>query len=183
MTLFWEKGYHATSLKDLEAALRMKPGSIYAAFDSKENLFALSLERYFTRNHAALQAEFAAAPTPLVGLANFLRSIAQAEAGTPKRQACFLVKSLLNTTQSEARIRDQVSDYLGQMEALMAAFFTQAKQSGQLPASADVEALARRYQSDVTALRIEAQRGLPHAQLTASAERLAKGIEDLAVLN
>ena len=28
MDLFWEKGFHATSLKDLETALEMKPGSI-----------------------------------------------------------------------------------------------------------------------------------------------------------
>ncbi|MDX1730552.1 MAG: helix-turn-helix domain-containing protein, partial [Aurantimonas coralicida] len=34
LRLFWAKGYHATSLKDLEAALTMKPGSIYAAFQS-----------------------------------------------------------------------------------------------------------------------------------------------------
>lgn len=39
MALFWDKGFHATSLKDLEAALAMKPGSIYAAFVSKENLY------------------------------------------------------------------------------------------------------------------------------------------------
>ena len=38
--LFWRKGYHTTSLKDLEAALNMRPGSIYAAFGSKEALFA-----------------------------------------------------------------------------------------------------------------------------------------------
>ncbi|NBB84288.1 MAG: TetR family transcriptional regulator, partial [Alphaproteobacteria bacterium] len=31
MALFWAKGYHATSLRDLEAALDLRPGSIYAA--------------------------------------------------------------------------------------------------------------------------------------------------------
>ena len=33
--LFWERGYHACSLKQLETALDMRPGSIYAAFGSK----------------------------------------------------------------------------------------------------------------------------------------------------
>ncbi|MDO7728229.1 MAG: TetR/AcrR family transcriptional regulator, partial [Loktanella sp.] len=75
MTLFWQKGYHATSLKDLEGALSMKPGSIYAAFSSKENLFNLSLERYFTSNRDEFRKFMAAADTPLTGLANFLRKI------------------------------------------------------------------------------------------------------------
>ncbi|MGB2139878.1 MAG: helix-turn-helix domain-containing protein, partial [Psychrobacter sp.] len=33
--LFWHKGFHATSLKDIEQALDMRPGSIYAAFGNK----------------------------------------------------------------------------------------------------------------------------------------------------
>jgi AcrR family transcriptional regulator len=61
LRLFWAKGYHATSLKDLEAALTMKPGSIYAAFQSKEALFLAALERYFLRNRAGLAARLAAA--------------------------------------------------------------------------------------------------------------------------
>ena len=34
--LFWEKGFHATSTRDLQDAINMRPGSIYAAFGSKE---------------------------------------------------------------------------------------------------------------------------------------------------
>ena len=56
MTLFWLKGYHATSLKDLEGALKMKPGSIYAAFQSKEALFRATLERYCARMAKDLDA-------------------------------------------------------------------------------------------------------------------------------
>jgi len=44
--IFWAQGFHATSLKDLERALDMRPGSIYAAFGSKEGLFNEALDRY-----------------------------------------------------------------------------------------------------------------------------------------
>ena len=36
MTLFLEKGYPATSLKDLEAPLQMKPGGIHAAREPED---------------------------------------------------------------------------------------------------------------------------------------------------
>ena len=44
--LFWEKGFHATSLKDIEHALDMRPGSIYAAFGNKESLYSQALDLY-----------------------------------------------------------------------------------------------------------------------------------------
>jgi len=44
--LFWQKGFHATSLKDIEQVLDMRPGSIYAAFGNKNGLFQEALEHY-----------------------------------------------------------------------------------------------------------------------------------------
>ena len=57
LDLFWSKGFHATSIKDLETALGMRSGSIYAAFKSKENLYALALERYFTASQMAFERD------------------------------------------------------------------------------------------------------------------------------
>ena len=33
--LYWEKGYHATSMRNLQDVVDMRPGSIYAAFGSR----------------------------------------------------------------------------------------------------------------------------------------------------
>jgi len=48
--LYWEKGYHATSMRNLQDVINMHPGSIYAAFGSKDKLFILncgvSCEKY-----------------------------------------------------------------------------------------------------------------------------------------
>ncbi|MBC7184501.1 MAG: helix-turn-helix transcriptional regulator, partial [Marinobacter sp.] len=41
--LFWEKGYHGSSMKQIEQALDMRPGSIYATFGSKDGLFSEAL--------------------------------------------------------------------------------------------------------------------------------------------
>tara|TARA_R110002094_G_scaffold164122_1_gene148391 strand:- start:491 stop:1087 length:597 start_codon:yes stop_codon:yes gene_type:complete len=179
MTLFWQKGYHATSLRDLEGALNMKPGSIYAAFASKENLFLLSLERYFTRNRDEFRKAMDVAQTPLTGLADFLRGIGAANQTDPTRRACMLVKSLLNSTPEDTAITTRISEYLSGMENEMAAVFEKAKQSGELAMDADAACLARRFQSEVTALKIEAQRQVAPAILAASANERALHIENL----
>ncbi|MDX6752024.1 helix-turn-helix domain-containing protein [Geminicoccaceae bacterium 1502E] len=179
LMLFWKKGYQATSLKDLEAGLAMKPGSIYAAFSSKEALFALALERYFEKNRDALRTRFLQAPSPLAALADHLRSIARSEADDPHCRACMLVKTLLAATPEDAAIAARAQRYLDAMKTEIAAAFERARRQGELQASADPDRLARRYQSNLTALRIEAHRGLADKELTALAEEMAQEVERL----
>ncbi len=173
LTLFWQKGYHATSLKDLEAALRMKPGSIYAAFQSKEALFLLALERYYQKNLQTIRALLAREASPLAALAQFLRSFAMTEADDPRRQACMVVRTMLDATEADAALGAQARVYLDQMTGEFRAIFEAAKQAGELPDQADTGRLARRYQANMTALRIEAQRGIARAALMELATDMA----------
>ena len=76
MQLFWTKGYHATSMKDLEAALTMRPGSIYAAFHSKEALFRATLDRYADRMTADLTRLIDTSPSPIAALRQHLLGLA-----------------------------------------------------------------------------------------------------------
>ena len=46
MRLFWERGYHATSTRDLTEAMGVNPYSLYAEFGSKEGLYEHALEHY-----------------------------------------------------------------------------------------------------------------------------------------
>lgn len=179
LNLFWTKGYHATSLKDLEAALKMKPGSIYAAFSSKEALFLAALERYFHRNQESLGSIVQEGDSPLTGLADHLRELGRIGRADRECRACMLVKTLLDTTESEAVIADRARLYLDELKAQFAAAFDLAKSSGELPPDADSDRLARRYQSDVMALKIEAHRGTDPVELAALAEDMARGVERL----
>ncbi|MGP6089011.1 TetR/AcrR family transcriptional regulator [Antarctobacter jejuensis] len=179
LTLFWQKGYHATSLKDLESALHMKPGSIYAAFKSKEALFLLALERYYERNVQSIRAQMAERSSPLAALAAFLRSFAQEEADDPKRRACMVVRTMLDATDAEAALAVQSRLYLDQMTGEFQKIFEAAKQARELPDTADTARLARRFQANLTALRIEAQRGLPREDLVALADDMANEVTEM----
>ncbi|MEL7378280.1 MAG: helix-turn-helix domain-containing protein, partial [Bacteroidota bacterium] len=44
--LFWERGYHATSISDLEKALGLSRSSLYNSFGGKRALYDLTLARY-----------------------------------------------------------------------------------------------------------------------------------------
>lgn len=179
MTLFWRKGYHATSLKDLEAALKLKPGSIYAAFDSKENLYLLSLERYFERSRQGFRNHMARATSPLAGLAGHYRSYADLAPEDASRQACMLTKTLVDTKATDPKITEVTQTYLDQMREEFAAAFTAARELGELPPTADPNRLARRFQANVTALRVELHRGTSKSAIKELSEDMAHEVENL----
>lgn len=179
LNLFWKTGYHATSLKDLEAELKMKPGSIYAAFSSKKALFLAALERYYLQNQSALRSMVEEVESPLKGLADHLRRLGQSRDGETECRACMLTKTLLDTTSSEPAIAEQARLYLDQLKAEFAAIFDLAKSAGEIPPDANSDRLARRFQSDVMALKIESHRGTDQAERAVLAEEMARELERL----
>ncbi|MGJ8545999.1 MAG: TetR/AcrR family transcriptional regulator [Sulfitobacter sp.] len=179
MLIFWEKGYHATSLKDLEAGLEMKPGSIYTAFCSKENLYLLALDLYVGQSLARFAAHMAAARSPLAGLAEHLRGFARLAPQDAARQVCMLTKTLVDTTSTEPNIAKHAKTHLRQIRHAFETGFARAKAAGELPQSADCAHLARRFQGAVAALRFELHLGTEQPEIAALADDLAREFEAL----
>ncbi|MEB8386931.1 helix-turn-helix domain containing protein [Rhodobacteraceae bacterium KMM 6894] len=177
MALFWDKGFHATSLKDLEATLRMKPGSIYAAFTSKENLYLLALERYFTKSRTGFRAHMARATSPLQGLADHFRSYAKMRPDDMARRACMLTKTLVDTRSTDPAIAAASHDYMRAMQEEFAAAFTAARDAGELPEDADPDRLARRFQANIAALRLALHQDMDAEDFTQLAEDMAGEVD------
>ena len=91
MTVFWSKGYDATSLPDLLEATGINRGSFYNAFGSKRNLFLLTLLTYDREERRAMLDEIGAMSDPMEAITEvFERMIAHSLADKDFR-GCFLV--------------------------------------------------------------------------------------------
>lgn len=181
MALFWQKGFHATSLKDLEAKLAMKPGSIYAAFTSKEKLYLLALERYFAQSRTQFREQVAEAASPLAAIAEHVRAYARLAPDDKSRQACMLTKTLIDTNATDPAIAAMTRNYLTAMHTEFAAVFAAAKEAGELADDADPDRLARRFQANVTALRLALHQGMAVRDFVHLTEDMAAEIENLRV--
>lgn len=173
--LFWTRGWAGTSMKDLEVALDMRPGSFYAAFGSKDALFALALERYARDGKAALD-RMVEERTPLSALRAHLLGFAAPQAG-PAR-ACMLVKTLLEVGGRNDALSARANALLDGMEVRFAQLFAAAQQAGEIAAHHDPARLARRYQADITGLRATAER--PGVDALALAQEMATDLDRLA---
>jgi AcrR family transcriptional regulator len=158
----------------------MKPGSIYAAFDSKETLYLLAMERYFEMSRAAFAGQVEKADTPLAALAAQYRSFAALAAEGAPRKACMLVKTIVDTSATDPKIAEASQRHLDEMLAAFTRVFEAAQARGDLPAGADPERLARRYQANITALRVELLRGTAADQIAMLADDMAQEVMRLS---
>lgn len=153
--LFWRHGWAGTSLKDLEAALQMKPGSFYAAFGSKDALYKLALERYATDGLERLD-HLVRTLGPLKSLQHFPQLVIGNDNAPAK--ACMLSKTLLELQTQKHPLAHDANLHLLKMERRFADLFAQAQDSGEIGGDHDPAVLARRYQSDLLGLRVSAER-------------------------
>ncbi|KUF11303.1 TetR/AcrR family transcriptional regulator [Pseudoponticoccus marisrubri] len=157
MKLFWTKGFHATSMKDLEAVLSMRPGSIYAAFKSKEALFRATIDRYAGRMEAELSTLVADSDSPLAALQRHLHGLADLTPCDRPSTTCMLVKSLLEVP-GDGELRDVITAHLDRIETIIADALRRSQEMGELSTEADPARLARWLQTSIFGLKVQAQR-------------------------
>ena len=179
LKLFWQKGFHATSLKDIEEALDMRPGSIYAAFGSKDGLFQEALDYYARLGLTELERILSHHESPLLGLAAYVRQLGGIRDKELPSQACMLVKSLLELGAREQAALQKVEMLLAGMETRFIDCFSAAQQLGELDSTLDATRLGRRLQAEVMGLRAFAQRDIESSTVHALAEDMALSIEAL----
>ncbi|MFI8480327.1 TetR/AcrR family transcriptional regulator [Pseudomonas sp. NPDC078700] len=177
--LFWSRGYYASSMKHIEQALDMRPGSLYATFGSKSGLFIEALDAYVARTGENFRLMIAGAPTVVDGLKGYLRSMVRPcdEITQAPAQACFLVKTLLEVNPEDAELLEKVDTVLALVEQRICTALEQAKAAAELRPEVDCPRLARLLQAQIIGLRVFAERDVPDAEINQLAEDMASLVD------
>jgi len=152
MELFWQHGFAATSTRDLQQALGMHPGSIYAAFGSKAGLYREALDCYAASMASQLMAHMEQHESILAGFKGFFRALLGAEAGATARM-CLLVKTQIELAGDDSALKELAASHLKHTEARFSQLLARACARGELPADTDTRALARYLQVQMMGLR------------------------------
>ena len=90
--LFWERGYAATSIQDLEKELGIKRSSLYSVFGSKRALYERTLKKYQADNLSYLRAHFKKVDNLQTAVrALFMRAVDAQLHAPDQPQGCYLV--------------------------------------------------------------------------------------------
>lgn len=153
MLLFWQKGFGATSTRDLQQAVDMRPGSIYAAFGSKEDLYAEALKHYASCMSGILDKKLAEHASGLDGLHSFFEQVLFEPVLGEAGQVCMLIKTLSELTDAHAELRAQAIASLSTMEHLFTDIIRSAQVAGEVCADDDPQRVARSLQVQLIGMR------------------------------
>lgn len=168
--LFWKKGYEATSISDLTAAMGIGAPSLYAAFGSKEALFGAALEYYRETYDEMGWGGFRAGATAREAVAALLRDSAASLTGSlcDMPRGCMVTLSMVGD-EGHAELGEAVREARLSGLARLKARLHQGVADGELPAGTDVHALARFIQTIQSGMSILARDGATREELEAVA--------------
>ncbi len=141
MWVFWEKGFRATSMVDLEAATGLQPGSIYNAFGSKKGLFLAVLDFY--REQVVGQRLWVLLQTadPLAAIEAFFRT-AYEDLAPEELAGCLLTNSATEMAIADKEIQACVAAGIAQIETAFQERLIEAQAAGVLSPDKDPALLA-----------------------------------------
>lgn len=180
MRLFWQKGFEATSVADLTAAMGIASPSLYAAFGSKEALYAEALDHYCTTYGAWGWKNFLAAPTARAAVQAWLMDSAAFFTGNvvDVPLGCMVTLSSISTAgQTELCALTRTARTAPR--AVVRTRLEQGVADGEIPASADLDALARFAHTVQNGMSLQARDGASRAELEAVAEVAMRGWDGL----
>ncbi len=154
MNAFWEYGYSGIGVAELGKVMKLKPGSLYAAFRSKEDLFLAVLEMYGRQSITRIEAALAASDSPVDGIRRYFFQLADEIAGGKAKRGCLLVNTVLELGRHGGVVQEHVNSHLQRIEKLFKDALTEARDRGELPPDKDPKALAAFLMSGIWGLRV-----------------------------
>lgn len=153
LAAFWRHGYARTSIPNLTAATGLLPGSLYAAFGSKEDMFRVAVERYVTKIRAAVTSQ----RTGVAGLQYVLDTVVRLTVKDRERRGCLVLNAIPESTTLSAETRRALQAGLDEMHQLLRRHLREAAAAA--PVAGAVEQLEALCFGAVVSIRVLGRAG------------------------
>lgn len=166
MLVFWTRGYENTSIPDLTEAIGINRPSLYAAFESKENLFRLALDRY-RRGPASYVNRALEKPTAYEIFESLLFGVVDLVTDPERPGGCLFVCGTHTIGNNGTNVAREVASRRLSGEADILKRLRSLKRSGMLPANSDPKTLAKAAATLIWGISVQASNGASKEHLQA----------------
>jgi len=134
--LFWERGYEATSITDLEQHTGLNRSSIYEEFGSKHDLFEAALACYADQVISMLFAEIREDGAGLDAVVGFFAQLAELFRCNQaiSTRGCLMINTTAELAARDERVRPAAAKYRDRVRTDFAVALERAAASGEIDA-------------------------------------------------
>lgn len=165
MRLFWTKGYHDTSIRDLVEHTGVNYYGLYDQFESKHGLFLAALDRY----GAMVMSEIAAGLKERPGGLNAIRrafdrllTFVTSENG---KAGCMMCNTAAELAPHDAAAAKRVRHNMKRLKTAFAGALSEAKTEGKIVANADVDTLGEYLATTALSVGLLVRAGMSRAHV------------------
>lgn len=174
---FWQRGYEATSVRDLADKMGISAPSLYNAYGDKHALFVQALERYLDRSMRARIRRLEESLPPKQAVHRFIEEIIAHSLNDQERRGCFLINSALEVAPHDRKLGALIAERLAEIEAFFHRSIKAAQAQGEVPRDRGAKDLARLLLGVVLGIRVLA-RAKPERALLEGIARPALALLD-----
>lgn len=166
METFWDLGYERTSTAVLVDRLGIARSSLYAAFGSKDELYAEAMDRYIENLQKRVIGELRAEGPAMDVLRSFFRRVA--DRGTPdgeRLRCCMVVRAALAGPDQPPEIRERTRQAMAELDEAFHDLLRRASEEGSLARGVKLRDTARFLTTTFQALNLAALAGRDRREL------------------
>lgn len=176
MELFQRQGYSATSMNELTTAMDMRPGSIYCAFGSKQNLLIESMDFYATEGQNKIRKILMGEGLVRQGFATVFSKMIDEVVSESCPQGCLLINMLLELSPIDETVGACARKHLANLKNVFQDALVYAQEKGELDANESADELATLLIGTAYSIRIMGRATGSRSELTVLAEQTLKRI-------
>jgi TetR/AcrR family transcriptional repressor of nem operon len=165
MLVFWEKGYEATSIQDLEQAMGLNRTSIYNAFGNKRAIFNRVMTCYKESVMSSLLAELDSTPNVREGVRRMLNAALNIHFDEDNPGGCLVVLSVLESEQHDAESRAAMQQTFQDLKSALQDRLSRAKKVGELSKDLNVGSTATTISTTMAGMMVMGKANFSKAAL------------------
>jgi TetR/AcrR family transcriptional repressor of nem operon len=158
MSVFWRKGYAATSTDDLLDAMKIGRQSMYDTFGGKRRLYLEALERYQLESVAGNIGRLRSTASPLAGIEALVVGIIASDKSLRER-GCMGVGSIGEFGNTDPDLVTSRAKSGGAQHRALIERLRHAQAANEIEANVDIERAARFVETTMFGLQVAARAG------------------------
>ena len=154
---FWQRGYEATSVRDLAEEMNIAGASLYNAFGDKRSLYERALNRYLEQTFRERIRRLESILPPREAIVAFMQEIVKRSLTDKKRRGCMLVNSAIESAPHDVNFLGIVGIFLDEVERFFFRCVSRGQRNGTITKAHSAEDLSKSLLGILLGIRVLAR--------------------------